>query len=93
MRNIKTVATNGNGKKPIVSDKLDAGDMVYFQNVLQAKAQAIEAAKAAQAVESFFWQTVSVKYGLEKSDNIAMDGTIIRQPFAEAVKTYFEPKK
>lgn len=90
MRKLQTVATNGNGRKikphEIVSgDRLDAGDMEYFRNVLQAKAQAIEAAKAAQAVESFFWQTVSAKYNLEKSDNITIDGTIIRNPFAEAV--------
>lgn len=86
MRKLQSVATNGNGRKQAVIDKLDDGDLVYFRNVLQAKAQAIEAARAAQAVESFFWQTVSQKYGLEKTDNITADGTIIRNPMAEAVK-------
>lgn len=89
MRNIKSVATNGHKlKREIVSgDRLDAADMEYFRNVWQAKAQAIEAARAAQVVESFFWQTVSQKYGLERADNITADGTIIRNPMAEAVKT------
>lgn len=89
MRSIKTVAPrNGHKIKPheIVSgDRLDAGDMAHFQTVIQAKMRAVNAANAAQVIESAFWETVAPKYKLEKTDNITTDGTIIRR--AEVLKT------
>lgn len=93
MRKLQSVATrNGHGKqiKPheIVSgDRLDAGDMAHFQTVLQAKLRAVNAANAAQVIEGAFWETIAPKYKLERTDNITADGTIIRNPMAEAVKT------
>lgn len=78
MSNIKTVATNGNGKKPIVSDKLDAGDMAYFQNALRATIEA-------QAISNAFFAVAKDKYKLGSKDEIRPDGTIVRNPSIEIV--------
>jgi hypothetical protein len=64
-------------------ERLDEQDMVYFQNVLSAQAQAQAAAQHAQTITSFFLQTIAPKYKLNINDGFAPDGTIIRGAVAK----------